>query len=128
MSSTVYQIAATATLVANGAIPQYSLVCEDVSTGSLVVRLCGNDELPHGVAQTAAAEAGDEIQVKFLSGADTNLGIAAGDGITIGAALYAAAGGEVDDSGTILVGYARQAAGAEDILEWRYQPVAQPAG
>lgn len=123
MSTTVFDIAGKITGTASGAIPQFARVTGPVGTDR-VFTIAAVDGRADGIAQTAAAD-GEEIQVKLLSGADTNFGIAAGE-IAAGAKVYGAADGELNDVqaiGAFAEGVAITAAAVDgDIFEWRYKP------
>lgn len=70
-----------------------------------------------GVSMIEAFAAGDPLSVRLNNAAGTVKMTAAGS-FAVGATLYAAAGGKVDDSGTIVVGKAMHAAGANnDVVE-----------
>lgn len=120
MSSTVYSVSAVITAVASGEIPKFSRVKEVAVDGVLAVRVASNTEAADGVSLTEVSDG--TVSVKFLSGADTNFGIASA-AIAIGAPVYAAATGKLAATGTAVEGYARQAAAAGDVFEWRSKPV-----
>lgn len=117
--SSVFNIAAQATVIASGEIPQYSRVVEYADSGVLKVRVADDDEAADAVTVTPVQDG--RVAIKLLSGADTNLGIASA-AVTVGAKLYAAADGELAVTGTLVEGYAREAAGEGEIVEWRYKP------
>ena len=124
MSTTVFDIAGRITGTSAGAIPQFARVTGPVGPNR-VFTLAGLTARADGIAQTATSGASEALQVKMLSGADTNFGIAAG-AITAGDKLYGAADGELSDTqgvGAFAEGYAIQdAAAGGDPLEWRYKP------
>lgn len=117
--SSVYDVAAQVTLLASGEIPQYSRVVEYSDSGALKVRAADDDEAADAVTVTPVVDG--RVGVKFLSGADTNLGIAS-VAVVAGDKLYAAADGELAKSGTLVEGYARADAGIGEIVEWRHKP------
>lgn len=82
------------TFVADGAIPQYSRVIFE-SDGRVVV--AGLTEIGDGIAQTAAAAAGDPVTVKLWSSPGTFKMIAI-EALAVGANLYTEAAGKVQDT------------------------------
>jgi hypothetical protein len=73
-----------------------------------------------GVTQDAASAAGDYVALKLNTAPGTAKVEAAGS-FSAGATLYAAADGKVDDSGTVVVGEALEAAsGSGSIIEMKF--------
>lgn len=82
--------------------------------------IAGLGEQPIGVAETAAAAAGDKISIRLLHGGGTFRAKASG-AFAVGALVYGRASGLVDDISTtsaVLVGVALEAAtAANDLVE-----------
>jgi hypothetical protein len=75
----------------------------------------GDEETAIGVVQEAAAADGDLVSVRLFFPTFKMVAHAA---ITVGAAVYAAASGELDSSGTLIKGYALEASTADnDVIE-----------
>ncbi len=77
----------------------------------------GSEERAIGVVQQAAAADGDIVSVKLINAGGT-FKVVAHDAIAAGAAVYAAASGEIDAAGTLVQGYACEASTADnDVIE-----------
>jgi hypothetical protein len=78
----------------------------------------GDEERGIGIVQNAAAADGDMVSVRLTNAGGTVKAVAHA-AITAGAAVYAAANGELDASGTLVIGYACEASTADnDIIEY----------
>ena len=124
MSTTVFDIAGKITGTAAGAIAKFARVTGPIGPNRTFT-IAGLTGRADGIALTPATGEGDEIQVKLLSGADTNFGIAS-KAITAGDKVYGAADGELSDVqgvGAFAEGKAITDGGGDgDIIEWRYKP------
>lgn len=110
--------ATTFTGLAGEALEQFRLV--KLSSGELVYA-DSTDTGVIGVTQKACADA-ERVSVKTILGNGTQLGVAAGT-FSDSAALYLANDGKIDDSGTIIIGYALKAATtAGDVVPYIVSP------
>ena len=100
-----------ATFVAGGAIPMHAIVKLE-STGKVALAASGDASIGH--AMRSAAADGDEIAVR-LHAAPSQEAIASG-AVTVGAAVFQGANGEVATTGTVALGIAITAAAAADEL------------
>ena len=108
----MYTDSSTKTLPAGGALDAFRRV--KLSTGKLAYAGASDEDI--GVTLTPAAAEDDPVTVKLRNGAGT-FEIAAAGAFSAGA-VYAAANGTVDDSGTLPWGEALAAAsGAGSIVE-----------
>jgi hypothetical protein len=99
-------------LPAGGALGQYLRV-----TGATSLSLAGASTVELGTLESATFAAGDLGQVRLRTANGTAKMVAAG-AITAGAPVYAAASGKIASSGTVFVGTALEAAGADnDVIE-----------
>lgn len=97
---------------AGGAIGQYLRV---KTPGALA--LAGASDVAIGTAEESAFASGDVIAVRLANAQGTRKMVAAG-AISAGSVVYAAADGQVDDTGTVIQGRALEAAtNAGDIIE-----------
>ncbi|MCK6483738.1 MAG: DUF2190 family protein [Phycisphaerae bacterium] len=104
----------TKTFTAGAALAQYRRVRLD--SGKLAYA-GASDSDGVGVLENATFADGDAAAVRLPSAEGTQKMVAAG-AFSAGAGLYAAANGKVDDSGTVPVGIALEASGADgDIVE-----------
>lgn len=102
----------TKTFVAGGAIPQFARV--KLTSGKLALAGASDQEI--GTLETETFADGDWGTVRLRTAAGTAKMIAAG-AVTAGP-CYAAANGRVDDTGTVQIGDALEAAtAAGDIIE-----------
>jgi len=94
----------TRTFQARTALPQYRRVR---LTAANLVELCSDADLDCiGVAGEAALAADEYIPVILLNAQGTIPMVCVAVGVAVGDAVYAAADGKIDDSGTVLVGVA----------------------
>lgn len=99
-------------LPAGGALGQYLRV-----TGATALSLAGASTVELGTLENATFASGDLGQVRLRTANGTAKMVAAG-AITAGAPVYAAASGKIASSGTVFVGTALEAAGADnDVIE-----------
>jgi hypothetical protein len=99
-------------LPAGGALGQYLRV-----TGATSLSLAGASTVELGTLENATFASGDLGQVRLRTANGTAKMVAAG-AITAGAPVFAAASGKVASSGTVFVGTALEAAGADnDVIE-----------
>lgn len=99
--------------VAAAATPMFARV--KFSSGTWAI--AGDSDVDDGIAERPAFNANEKIAIRINNAPGTRKMIAAGS-FTVGATLYAAANGKVDDSGTIVIGKALEAASADgDIVE-----------
>lgn len=111
MSSFVHS--PTRTFTAGGALAQYRRV--KLSTGKLAYAGASDSDI--GTLETAAFADGDTRAVR-LRNAEGTAQMVASEAISLGATVYAAADGKVAASGSIVVGQALVAAGANnDVIE-----------
>jgi hypothetical protein len=97
---------------AGGALGQYLRV-----TGATSLSLADASTVELGTLENATFASGDLGQVRLRTANGTAKMVAAG-AITAGAPVYAAASGKIDASGTVFVGTALEAAGADnDVIE-----------
>jgi hypothetical protein len=102
------------TFVAGAAIGQHLRV--KLTSGKLALAGASDTEL--GVTEIASFADGDHQSVRLRNSEGTLVGIAAG-AIAVGAEVFAAASGKIDDSGSVAVGTALTAATADgDQVEW----------
>ncbi len=88
-----------------------------VTLSSGVLAAADEDTFEIGTVERESFASGEEIAVRLATASGTFKMVAAAD-FAADAVLYAAADGEVDDSGTIQIGVALEAAGAAgDIVE-----------
>lgn len=86
-------------------------------SGAITVTNAGDEEASIGILQEAALTAGDDVNVKMIAGCNTYKITAAG-AITKGNAIYPAASGRVEATGTTSCGFALDTAtAAGDIIE-----------
>lgn len=77
----------------------------------------GSEERAIGIVQEAAAADGDLVSVKLINAGGT-FKVVAHEAISAGAAVYAAASGEIDSAGTLVMGWALEASTADnDVIE-----------
>lgn len=101
-------------VTAGAAIPQYARVI--VGSGGTVTA-AGVGVRMHGTIEDEALASGDVVAMRYANAGGTRKMIAAG-AISRGAPVFAVADGEVDASGTVLEGYAMEAATTDqDIIE-----------
>ena len=105
----------TKSFAVSAAFAQFALV-KLTSTAGQVALNTGSDT-PVGSTCEQTFAAGDMTAVRLVNAQGTHKVIGAA-AFAAGATLYAAAGGKVDDSGTVVVGQALEACGADgDIVE-----------
>ena len=102
------RVNSTPTFVANSALARYLRV--KLSSGKLVVATAADDEV--GTLDGAALAADDSVAVIPRGEAGVRKMVAAG-AIAQYAEVFAAAGGKVDDSGTLSRGIAMEAASGD---------------
>lgn len=106
----------------DAAVSARNLVCKHGSDGDHVA-LCGATDIPFGVMTDEASAAEGELDVEILGISPRTLLMVASEAITVGEAVYTAAGGKIQDlpagAGTYYkVGHAMTAAGADgDLIE-----------
>ena len=100
---------------AGEALPAFTRV---KMSGATIV-FADDEEKAIGITQAIIAN-GAVGTVKLIPGGGTHKCVAA-DAISAGAAVYAAADGEVESSGTIIMGYAMEASTADqDVIECHF--------
>ena len=119
-SSNTYDISTQATVLAAAAISEGQTLVRNTSGAYAVA---GLTDQPEVVALEDIAS-GEEGAVKYLSSADTFLGLASG-AITEGAEVYQAASGALSTTqgtGAFRVGVAHEAKTDTDLFEVHYKP------
>lgn len=88
-----------------------------VKTSTGKITNAGSEERAIGIVQQAASADGDIVSVKLINAGGT-FKVVAAEAITQGAPVYAAASGQVDSAGTLVMGWALEAAtAANDVIE-----------
>jgi len=92
----------TRTFIANTTITAFARV-KMTGSGDITVGLCGDEEDADGVAQHGAVS-GDPVLVKLVHGGCGTHKVQAAGAITAGNAMYPAASGRVEATGTAACG------------------------